>query len=131
MDNLSGEMTTARRMAALDSGNSGEYVSTIRAISSNGGSEVVSPRANVWVYNCINRAADIEIANCFLRNEKFKPEKYFHSDPIVYRQTCPELALSSCSSFEIGGIVFTRQRDYVGRDFLTNQPIFRERKLNL
>lgn len=45
---------------------------------------------------------------------EFNPNIYFHANPLVYRKSHPKFEVSSRDGY------------LVGRDFLTNQPIFKK-----
>lgn len=69
---------------------------------------------NVWLKNVMLWDVLKERAIAQRKGEEFNPNSYFHSDPSIYRKSHPKFEVSSRDGY------------LVGRDFLTNQPIFKK-----
>jgi hypothetical protein len=69
---------------------------------------------NIWFKDLMLSEVFIEMLKAKRRGRKFNPEDYYDSNPILYRKAHPKFRTSSRDGY------------LVGRDFLTNQPIFRK-----
>jgi hypothetical protein len=106
-----GEMSKIRRNVAR---NFGDYSEVTRGLASC----IKDPLAfiadeNVWFQNLMMFDAMKEITNWVFRGRKFNPDDYFNKNPVIYRKTHLKFKTSSRDGY------------LVGRDFLTNQPIFK------
>lgn len=69
---------------------------------------------NIWFQNLMLWDAKKAILGCYWRGLEFNAENYYNLNPIIYRKTHQKFKTSS------------RDGEFIGRDFLTNQPIFKK-----
>ncbi|VVB80013.1 Uncharacterised protein [uncultured archaeon] len=107
------ELAQIRRTLKLDPH---AYSETIRAIAQGSSLETGDflAKENVSFYNLMMWDVMIEMAINWRKGRKLNPEDYYDSNPVMYRKTHPKFNATS------------RNGHFVGRDFLTNQPIFRK-----